>query len=75
MSIEPDRPGGGVAAFMLSLTMLLALQKNGRLAEDELADIVERSLARSRRSMRRRVCEARLHGDPLAIEAVASSIT
>ena len=46
MSIELDRPGGGVAAFMLSLSTLLALQKNGTLADDELADIVEHSLAR-----------------------------
>ena len=45
MSIELDRPGGGVAAFMLSIGMLLALEKNGTLAHDELADIVERSLA------------------------------
>jgi hypothetical protein len=46
MSIELDRPGGGVAAFMLSLSTLLALEKNGTLAGDELADIVEQSLAR-----------------------------
>ena len=46
MSIELDRPGGGVAAFMLSLSTLLALEKNGTLADDELADIVEQSLAR-----------------------------
>jgi hypothetical protein len=46
MSIELDRPGGAVAAFMLSLSTLLALQKNGTLAGDELADIVEQSLAR-----------------------------
>ena len=45
MSIELDRPGGGVAAFMLSLSTLLALKKNGTLADDELADIVEQSLA------------------------------
>jgi hypothetical protein len=45
MSIELDRPGGGVAAFMLSVSMLVALEKNGTLAHDELADIVERSLA------------------------------
>ncbi len=45
MSIELDRPGGGVAAFMLSVGTLLALEKNGTLAHDELADIVERSLA------------------------------
>ncbi len=45
MSIQFDRPGGGVAAFMLSFSMLLALKKNGTLADDELADIVEQSLA------------------------------
>jgi hypothetical protein len=48
MSIELDRPGGGVAAFMLSIGTLLALEKNGTLAGDELADIVEQSLARLR---------------------------
>jgi len=46
MSIELDRPGRGVAAFMLSLSTLFALEKNGALAADELADIVEQSLAR-----------------------------
>jgi hypothetical protein len=46
MSIELDRPGGGVAAFVLSLSTLLALEKNGTLADDELTDIVEQSLAR-----------------------------
>jgi hypothetical protein len=45
MSIELDRPGGGVAAFILSVGTLVALEKNGTLAHDELADIVERSLA------------------------------
>jgi hypothetical protein len=45
MSIELDRPGGGVAAFMLSVGTLLAFQRNGMLADDELAEIVERSLA------------------------------
>ena len=45
MSIELDRPGGGVAAFALSLSTLVALEKNGTLANDELADIVEQSLA------------------------------
>ena len=34
MSIELDRPGGGVAAFMLSVGTLLALEKNGTLAND-----------------------------------------
>jgi hypothetical protein len=46
MSIELDRPGSGVAAFMLSISTLLALEKNGVLATDELADVVEQSLAR-----------------------------
>jgi hypothetical protein len=46
MSIELDRSGGGAAAFVLSLSTLLALEKNGTLADDELADIVEQSLAR-----------------------------
>ena len=46
MSIELDRPGRGVAAFVLSLSTLVALEKNGTLAADELADIVEQSLAR-----------------------------
>jgi hypothetical protein len=46
MSIELDRSGGGVAAFVLSLSTLLALEKNGTLADDELAGIVEQSLAR-----------------------------
>jgi hypothetical protein len=45
MSIQFDRPGGGVAAFMLSFSMLLTLRKNGTLVDDELADIVEQSLA------------------------------
>jgi hypothetical protein len=45
MSIQFDRPGAGVAAFILSFSMLLALKKNGTLADDELADIVEQSLA------------------------------
>jgi hypothetical protein len=46
MSFELDGQGGGVAAFVLSLSTLLALEKNGTLADDELADIVEESLAR-----------------------------
>jgi hypothetical protein len=45
MSIELDRPGRGVAAFMLSLSTLFALEKNGALTHEELADIVEQSLA------------------------------
>jgi hypothetical protein len=46
MSIELDRPGSGVAAFMLSLGTLLALEKNGVLAGDQLVDIVQQSLAK-----------------------------
>jgi hypothetical protein len=46
MSIELDHPGNGVAAFMLSLGTLLALEKKGMLADDELIEIVEQSLAR-----------------------------
>jgi hypothetical protein len=34
MSIELDRPGRGVAAFMLSISTLVALEKNGTLAAD-----------------------------------------
>jgi len=46
MSTELDRPGSGVAALLLSVSMLHALKKNGTLADCELADIVEQSLAR-----------------------------
>ena len=46
MSIELDRPGGGVAAFMLSVGTLLALRRNGTLSDDELTEIVEQSLSR-----------------------------
>jgi hypothetical protein len=46
MSIELDRPGGGVAAFMLSVGTLLALEKSGTLADDEVAEIVEQTLTR-----------------------------
>ena len=46
MSIELDRPGGGVAAFMLSISTLVALEKNGALAHDEAAEIVEQTLTR-----------------------------
>jgi hypothetical protein len=46
MSIEVDRAGWGMAAFTLSVSTLLALKKNGTLADYELADIVEQSLAR-----------------------------
>ena len=40
MSIELDRSGGGVAAFVLSFSTLLTLERNGTLANDELAEIV-----------------------------------
>jgi hypothetical protein len=43
---ELDRPGGGVAAFMLSVGTLLALRRNGTLSDDELTEIVEQSLSR-----------------------------
>jgi hypothetical protein len=46
MSIELDRPGSGAAALLLSVSMLHALKKNGTLADGELSDIVEQSLAR-----------------------------
>jgi len=46
MSIELDRPGHGVAAFMLNLGTLLALEKNGMLTGDELLDIVQQSVAK-----------------------------
>ena len=63
MSIELDRLGGGVVALMLSVSTLVALEKNGTLAADELADIVEQSLARLK------ACEARLHGEPPSISS------
>ena len=46
MSMELDRPGSGVAALLLSVSTLHALKKNGMLADYELADIVEQSMAR-----------------------------
>jgi hypothetical protein len=46
MLIELDRPGSGMAALLLSVSTLHALKKNGTLADDELDDIVEQSLAR-----------------------------
>ena len=63
MSIELDRPGGGVAAFMLSVGTLVALEKNGTLAAEELADIVEQSLARLKSIDAETSVEARLHGE------------
>jgi hypothetical protein len=46
MSTELDRSGSGMAALLLSVSTLHALKKNGTLADHELADIVEQSLAR-----------------------------
>ena len=46
MLIELDRPGSGVAALLLTVSTLHSLKKNGTLADYELADIVEQSLAR-----------------------------
>ena len=46
MSNELDRSGSGVAALLLSVSTLHALKKNGMLADYELADIVEQSMAR-----------------------------
>jgi hypothetical protein len=45
MAIELNRSRRGVAAFALNVSTLLALKKNGTLADHELADIVEQSLA------------------------------
>ena len=69
MSIELDRPGGGVAAFMLSLSTLFALKKNGALTHDELADIVEQSLARLKTIDAETSVRSQLHGDPLALSS------
>jgi hypothetical protein len=44
MPIELNHAGSGVAAYLLSLNTLLVLGKNGTLAQDELAEIVDRSL-------------------------------
>ena len=46
MSMELDRPGSGVAALLLSVSTLFTLKKNGTLADYELTEIVEQSLAR-----------------------------
>jgi hypothetical protein len=46
MSIELDRPGMGLAAFTLSVSTLLALKRNGTLADYELTDTVEQALAK-----------------------------
>jgi len=44
MPIELNHAGSGVAAFLLSLSTLLVLEKNGTLAHHELAEVVDRSL-------------------------------
>ena len=46
MSTELDRIGSGWAALMLSVSTLFALKKNGTIADYELTEIVEQSLAR-----------------------------
>lgn len=46
MSIELDRLGSGMAALLLSVSVLHTLKKNGALADYELNNIVEQSLAR-----------------------------
>src|SRR4051812_32244449 len=69
MSIELDRPGGGVAAFVLSLSPLVALQKNGTLAADELADIVEQSLARLKAIDAQTSVRSQMHGEPPSISS------
>jgi hypothetical protein len=48
MSVELDRPGSGMAALMLTVSTLFALKRNGTLADRELINIVEQSLARLR---------------------------
>src|SRR4029077_6497329 len=44
MAIELNHAGGGVAAYLLSLNTLLVLGKNGTLAHNEVAEVVDRSL-------------------------------
>jgi hypothetical protein len=44
MPIELNHGGGGVAAYLLSLNTLLVLGKNGTLAHNEVAEVVDRSL-------------------------------
>ena len=44
MPIELNHAGGGVAAYLLSLNTLLVLGKNGTLAHNEVAEVVDRSL-------------------------------
>jgi hypothetical protein len=44
MPIELNHAGGGVAAYLLSLNTLLVLGKNGTLAHNEGAKVVDRSL-------------------------------
>jgi hypothetical protein len=44
MPIELNNGGGGVAAYLLSLNTLPVLGKNGTLAHNEVAEVVDRSL-------------------------------
>ena len=44
MPIELNHAGSGVAAYLLSLNTLLVLGKNGTLAHNEAAKVVDRSL-------------------------------
>ena len=68
MSNELDRSGSGVAALLLSVSTLHALKKNGALADHELADIVEQSLAETQGfKIEGRACEAKRRGRPLSI--------
>ena len=46
VAFGPDGPGSGLAAFLLSLSTLLELERNGTLSDHELADIVERSFGK-----------------------------
>lgn len=46
MPIELNSPGSGVAAFLLSFNTLVALERNGTLADYELTEVVEQSLAK-----------------------------
>jgi hypothetical protein len=46
MPIGLNSPGSGVAAFLLSFNTLIALEKNGTLADYELTEVVEQSLTK-----------------------------
>ena len=43
---QPNRFGGGVAAFLLSFNTLLALEKNGTVTTHELTEVIEQSLTK-----------------------------